>query len=329
MLDTFSKYVYEVYRCKSVSLAAKKLFISQPALSASIKKAESELGAPIFNRSTLPFSLTPEGKIYIKAIESIMQIEKSAKEDILDISELKSGSLTVGTATNVSFYVIPMICETFRKKYPRIDVNIVFSSTEKLPSLLEKKTVDLIFTSSEISSEDTLTEPLFVEKCIVAVRSDHPEAAHLSDYALSYRQVIDRSYPKEKEISDLSLLDNLEFIYSAPGSNLYKKRKLFFGDSEVSPHVTSSTSMFQLNYNLMRAGFGALFTTDCDIATTESTDSCLFFAIDSPSATQNFSIIHSAKKDSSSFRTVNEFIATAKELFCGTDPLSVLTRFNK
>ena len=44
MLDTLAKYVYEVYRSKSVSAAAKKLYISQPALSSSIKKAEKELG---------------------------------------------------------------------------------------------------------------------------------------------------------------------------------------------------------------------------------------------------------------------------------------------
>lgn len=44
MLDNLSKYVYEIYRSKSVSAAAKKLYLSQPALSASLRKAEDALG---------------------------------------------------------------------------------------------------------------------------------------------------------------------------------------------------------------------------------------------------------------------------------------------
>ena len=50
------KYVYEVYKEKSFSKAAKKLFISQPALSNMVRKAEKEMGAPIFDRSTIPLT---------------------------------------------------------------------------------------------------------------------------------------------------------------------------------------------------------------------------------------------------------------------------------
>ena len=68
MLETNAKYIYTVYRLKSVSLAAQELYISQPALSRAIKKAEKELGIQIFNRKTIPLSVTTEGKLYIEAI---------------------------------------------------------------------------------------------------------------------------------------------------------------------------------------------------------------------------------------------------------------------
>lgn len=58
------KYVYEVYKEKSFSKAAKKLFISQPALSNMVRKAEKEMGAPIFDRSTIPLTVTKEGAYY-------------------------------------------------------------------------------------------------------------------------------------------------------------------------------------------------------------------------------------------------------------------------
>lgn len=88
MLGTTAKYIYTIYRLKSFSLAAQELFISQPALSRAIKNAEIGLGAPIFNRKTIPISLTEEGKIYIEAIEKMLQIERNATENIRDSKHL-------------------------------------------------------------------------------------------------------------------------------------------------------------------------------------------------------------------------------------------------
>ena len=62
------EYVYTVFQEGSFSKAAAKLYISQPALSAAIKKVETELyGVPLFNRGVNPVTLTPAGEFYIKA----------------------------------------------------------------------------------------------------------------------------------------------------------------------------------------------------------------------------------------------------------------------
>ena len=89
MLETITTYIYTVYRLKSFSLAAQELYMSQPALSRAIKKAELELGAPIFNRKTIPVSLTDEGKIYINTIEKMLQLEEDAIENIRDRKRLR------------------------------------------------------------------------------------------------------------------------------------------------------------------------------------------------------------------------------------------------
>ncbi|MBE6549746.1 MAG: LysR family transcriptional regulator [Ruminococcaceae bacterium] len=315
MLDNVSKYVYEVYRCKSVSAAAKKLYISQPALSSSIKKAEEELGAPIFNRETLPFTLTPEGKVYIEAIERILVIEEEMHENIMGISTMNSGKITVGTATHLSSYAIPKICERFQEKYPKIDINIIWSTTKELPNLLEEKNVDLIFTSSDMKENNFVVEPLFEERCIIVIKRDHEGIEHLLPYAISYEEMINKSYSKGKAISDMMLFSGIEFVYAPPNSNLYKKRKLFFGESSLSKHITSNTGSYRLNYNLMLAGFGALFTTDSALAITPPSEDCLYFAIDSPEAKQEFSIIHNVSSDSASRRIIDRFVECAKELF--------------
>ena len=88
-------YVYEVYKEKSFSAAAKNLYVSQPALSSSIKKIESRLGITIFDRSSQPISLTDEGKVYVEAIEKIMSIKKGLETRLSDINKLKTGHITV------------------------------------------------------------------------------------------------------------------------------------------------------------------------------------------------------------------------------------------
>lgn len=80
------KYVYEVYKEKSFSKAAKKLFISQPALSNMVRKAEKEMGAPIFDRSTIPLTVTKEGAYYIRTVEKILFLERNLERYFQDIA---------------------------------------------------------------------------------------------------------------------------------------------------------------------------------------------------------------------------------------------------
>ena len=77
-------YVYTVYKEKSFTSAAKKLFISQPSLSASVRRIEDKLGYPIFDRTTKPVALTEYGKKYIESIERIMAIENDFTDYLND-----------------------------------------------------------------------------------------------------------------------------------------------------------------------------------------------------------------------------------------------------
>ena len=90
------EYVYEVYLEKSFSKAAEKLFISQPSLSANVKRVEHHIGYPIFDRSTKPLSLTECGVQYIKAVEKIKSIQNEFEGFVNDWGDLKKGALTLG-----------------------------------------------------------------------------------------------------------------------------------------------------------------------------------------------------------------------------------------
>lgn len=321
MLSTTAKYIYTVYKLKSVSLAAQDLYISQPALSRAIKKAETELGAPIFNRKTLPFSLTTEGKAYIDGIEKILRIEQDTLEKVNDIRHIQTGTLRIATSTHLSFYAIPKILKAFQGKYPQIDTHIIITDTNKLHEHLENETADLIFISGETDLEGYRTVELFTEKFVVAM-PPQMATAPLLFYALTHKEMVEGNYDRSKEINDMSLFHGIEFIYSPPNTNIHKKRTILFGKSDIAPYITSNAGRQQFNFNLMRSGFGALLTTDANISTMPSDSNCIYFVLGDATAKQSFSITY-LPRDSDSL--IKEFVNTAKALFSCKDPLKQLT----
>ena len=111
-------YVYEVYKEMSFSKAARNLFISQPSLSAAVKKAEKQIGFPIFDRSSNHIQLTELGKEYIRSIEIIMDVETGFQNYINDMKELKSGTIAIGGTNLFASYVLPPLLSRFRTISP-------------------------------------------------------------------------------------------------------------------------------------------------------------------------------------------------------------------
>lgn len=321
MLETTAKYIYTVYKLKSVSLAAQELFVTQPALSRAIKKAEAELGSPIFNRKTLPFSLTAEGLVYIQAIEKMLQIERDTAEKVSDIQHMQGGTLRIATSTHLSFYVIPKILKIFREQHPQIDTHIIITDTNKLHEHLKNETADLIFISDDTVADDYSSIELFQEKFVVAM-PPHMVSAELRSYAVSHNELVNGTYDASKEINDTSYFCDIEFVYSPPNTNIHKKRTILFGKSDISPYITSNAGRQQLSFNLMRYGFGALLTTDANLATMPSDSNCLYFVLGDSVKNQSFYIKY-IKENSNNI--INEFVCTAKNLFSCENPLKLLT----
>lgn len=88
-------YVYEVYKERSFSKAAANLYISQPSLSATVKKVEERIGSPIFDRSVSPIQLTEFGQHYIKAVEEIKDTQSRFANYLNDLNELKTGQIAI------------------------------------------------------------------------------------------------------------------------------------------------------------------------------------------------------------------------------------------
>ena len=77
-------YVLTILNEGSITAASKKLFVSQPALSQTIKLIEQDLGAPIFDRTTDPISLTFAGQRYVEAAQAMLDIDRNLRAEIAE-----------------------------------------------------------------------------------------------------------------------------------------------------------------------------------------------------------------------------------------------------
>ena len=93
--------------------AAANLYISQPSLSATVKKVEERIGAPIFDRSVSPIQLTECGRHYIKAVEEIMDTQSRFENYLNDLNELKTGQIAIGGSNLFASYILPPVITRF------------------------------------------------------------------------------------------------------------------------------------------------------------------------------------------------------------------------
>ena len=101
------EYILTIYREGGFSRAAEKLYVSQPSLSASVKRIEERVGAPIFDRTTTPISLTDVGKRYVDYALEIEEREQDLERYIADSRDLLTGTLKIGGSSLFAAYVLP------------------------------------------------------------------------------------------------------------------------------------------------------------------------------------------------------------------------------
>ena len=134
---------YVVAECGNISAAAKKLFISQPAVSKSISKLEEEFPTPLLVRSSKGVKLTETGEILYKQLESAFQSIRQGEEMIRNYAETGAGSLSIGVSTTLCKYVLMNYLKGFMAENPNIKISISCQSTYETIAGLENGTLDI------------------------------------------------------------------------------------------------------------------------------------------------------------------------------------------
>ncbi|MBQ7328671.1 MAG: LysR family transcriptional regulator [Oscillospiraceae bacterium] len=312
-MELSAKYAYQVYKEKSFSAAAKVLYVSQPALSAAISRLEKELGMRIFDRTKLPLTLTPQGRIYIESIEEIMECESNMRRRIRELSDMSYGSLTIGGSSFASYFLMSKICGAFHKKYPQIKVTLDIGnvgSSDVLWSKLKNDEIDLLVTYVADHSK-YITEPIYKERLVIAMHKEMRGAGELSHLALTHEEILTGKYSKEREIEDLSVFNNIEFIKYTDMLDTARRMTQMLGDFKTASCAIKNARHSEMHYNLMCSGIGAVITTDSAIRQKQhDAENILFFL---PKSKESHRTIYIARQHSTDDNPiVKNFIQIAK-----------------
>ncbi len=252
-------YVYAVYKEKSFTKAAEKLFISQPCLSAAIKKIETEIGMPLFERRYSSVLPTKIGMEYIEATERMKAIEENFVAKISETDHLQYGSITIGGTNYVTSYILPSIIKEFSRLYPKIDINLVETKSVELERMLNSEEIDLFIDSFDDGAPSQECYALSDEKILLAV----PASFKCNERLRQYRFLPNgTSKANDKGKVSIKHFKNENFLLLKSGNNMYKQATQIFKEAEISPNISFKLDQLSTSYNLVKSECGVCFVTD-------------------------------------------------------------------
>jgi len=131
-----------VAREKSFSRAAQVLFRTQPAISAAVRRLETELGEKLFDRSSKSPALTDAGKLLQGYAERLLNLRAEVAPALAELRQLERGRVRVGANETGALYLLPQIAR-YRSLYPQVKVEVVRSLARRIPEDLHRRSLDL------------------------------------------------------------------------------------------------------------------------------------------------------------------------------------------
>ena len=187
----------------SVSLAAKRVFLTQSALSHQIRMLENHYGAPLFERKSTPLRFTPVGERLLRLAHDLLPQVTNAERDLARIIEGEAGELRIAVECHTCFdWLMPAMGE-FRPIWPQIELDIVSGFQADPIGLLLQHRADLAIVSEAEKQNGISFQPLFAYKMVGICAPDHPLAAKNVWTAEDFIGETLITYPVPDEMLDL------------------------------------------------------------------------------------------------------------------------------
>lgn len=151
------KVFYTVAKCGSLTKAAEELYISQPAVSQSIKQLETQLGVSLFNRTHRGMELSAQGgKVIFHKVEEALGLFHEAQVMLSQINSSATGTIRIGASDTIFEYVLSDKIVEFREKYPAVKIELVSDYSPQTLEELKNAEIDVAFVNLPMQVDEAL-----------------------------------------------------------------------------------------------------------------------------------------------------------------------------
>jgi LysR family cyn operon transcriptional activator len=180
------RYFAAIARAGHMTGAARTLGVSQPALSAMVKKLEKEVGAELLHRTGRGVELTEAGRTFLVAAEDALRRIESGVHSVRELAGLQSGSIRVGGGATATTYLLPAVVSEVRRRYPGLRFYVREAGSSAIAGAVLSGELDLGIVTLPLppaaagGAKDLLTAPLVEDELRLIVPEGHPLSARKS-----------------------------------------------------------------------------------------------------------------------------------------------------
>lgn len=233
------EYFCAVCRYHSITQAAQKLYVTQPAISNAIRELEKEFSVNLFVRSKNHMSLTKEGEVFYQKANALLDMIKQTSSELYDLGK-QTTPIRIGIPPLLSTVFFPDMIIKFQKEYPSIPVELFEYGSIKAAHLVTDETLDLALVNMNFYEIDKLnSHQILSDKIVFCVSPEHP---------LSNAKKVTLDMLKDEKL----IMYNTDSVLN---TTLYSR----FEGTGVKPNVIMHASQLYTIQNFIEHNLGGAF----------------------------------------------------------------------
>ena len=212
-----------IAEAKTFTAGARRVNVTQAAISMQIRQLEDEVGLSLFTRTPRRVILTEAGEYLLERARKILREHDSALAEIAEVAGAEYGRLRIGTASGTfAMNQLPAIMHSLKEKFPHSELSVSSGTSHALIEKMMHGELDTAFVSLPVDNLNVTTESLFSDEIVAIAHPKHPLA-------------------KDKFISAATLAGE-ELILGERGGNTRRMIDEFFHAANVRPNITMELS---------------------------------------------------------------------------------------
>ena len=257
---------------------------------------EQELGLLIFDRSSMPLQLTPEGREVTAYFRRMLDVQKELEEYCETRMRLKDRVVTIGAPSYFCRYVLPPIIDAFRQEHPEFQIRVIETNDNELREFLSTGAADLGISVGYSMPADLKCIGLAEETIVLAAPASLEINERLKQYRLTAEEMREGHY-KDENCPKIRISEFKEesFLMLKEGNDMYRRGMKICRDAGFTPRIVMYLDQLLSAYYLSAAGQGITFTRASIPHYVGGSDQMYFYKIDHPETSRPVNVYFSGR----------------------------------